>query len=352
MLSVLQIGQSNAVGLGIGGLLGPALDCRVQAWNNENTTVERKRGTSFVTPVLGTKPLNHTGAYQNAGVWFASKLAKLTQQNVKFMLVAKGATGIEAYDERTANPFLLNEVFANWAASNSPPADFLIHCGHENNRFDTLAAYSNKQDQVIASLLAHGVISAATVIVLTGLAEREADHKALNDNVLRPYCAARGYAYASSSELPQQVYPDLSHFTGRAYVQMGLDRIFEALPAGAVPCAPLPPELAHYGVTANGEYWIYTDGRKVVEWMPVLEWVYPHSLYTKWDYPIKFNNTPCITHSLSSMQSVAMDIAKVGGSNFMLDNFNSTWAQIRLQSNSLFTAGTEKMGVILRATEN
>lgn len=350
MLSVLQLGQSNAVGLGLGGMLSSAISSRVFAWNNENTSVARKAGTAFIKPVLGSKPLNATDAYQNAGVWFCSKLSKLTGQDVNFMLVAKGATGIEAYDDRTSSPFLFNETCANWKSSGMGPADFLIHSGHENNRGDSFAAYAEKQDHVIARLIEECVISSSTVIVITGLAEGQADHKALNDNVLKPYCALRGYCYARSDGLAQQPLPDLSHFVGQSYVEMGMDRIFEALPPCSFVQAKLAEGLLQYGVTSSGEFWERSDGFKTVRWMPILERAYTHSLYRLWTFPIRFVSAPYIYHTVSSMQSREMSVSKIGGSFFMVDGFNNSWAQLRLQSDNLYTNGGEKIGLVLEAS--
>lgn len=348
-LKVLQLGQSNAVGLGLGGTLTTSLDYRVRAWNNENTSVARKVGTKFIKPLIGNYPLNANDSYQNSGIWFSSKLAKLSGNSVQFMLVAKGGTPLDAYDNRSSNPFLFNEIVLNWGMSGIGAVDFLIHCGHESNRFDNAMVYSEKQDHIFSTLKSLGVIGPSTIVMITGLAERESDHKYLNDNVLKPYCQLRGYYYVSTTGLEQQPLPDLSHFTGSSYIKLGMDRMFESIPQTCFSRESLAEDIQEYGVTASGEYWAYKNGHKRILWTPILEWTFPHSLFTKWDYPIQFNDTPSISYTLCSMQSKDMTPSKIGGSIFMLDNVNNAWAQIRLQSDNLYTSGNEKIGAMLEA---
>lgn len=397
---ILMLGQSNAVGLGQGGYLGNQIDSRVQAWDNENSTVSRTAGTQYISPSLGNHPLNATASkfYQNMGVWFCSRLAKELREDINFMLVAKGGTGIEAYDNRETNPFLWNEVINNWGTvAGNPAADVLIHCGHEANRTDIYSTYKAKQDYVISELTTAGIIDGNTVIIITGLAEDTTDHKDFNDNVLRPYCNnTAGANYVETVGLAQW---DASHFTGAALCELGFERIWQASGYDAASTTPdtlyaqveddlqveslldisgvgiankdvtTPPvfngdrgasnlltapmiaggAVVESGVNENGEYIRFENGWQICTHGAMMERFNGSILFYDWTFPAGFLNAPYPSASADASNELGMSIAKWAGSFLNLKLVNNSLVKTRMYSNNLYTGGDEQVGVILTA---
>lgn len=223
-IRVFCSGQSNALGRGTGGPAFSGVSSSVRVWNNVNPL--GANGTAFVSVVAaraaGTFELTDTN---NHAVWFCDQLARTQFDTVDLTLVALGGASIAHFLPTEATFPMLAECQAVWTATGQAPADvFLWHQGEADTAL-TPAAYSAAFEQLVANLIARGVISATTLIILIGTAESSAVRVNFNRDVLQVLARSPRRAYAHSSGMTTS---DNSHFSGRDLAAMGLRRIYAA----------------------------------------------------------------------------------------------------------------------------
>lgn len=216
-LTVLHLGQSNAVGRGPGGLPFSAVSGAVSAWNNGRDF--GAAGSQFVAPVESSGPYDASGD-NNCGVWLCEHLAQRSGDAVRHVLVAKGSVPIDQWliggveDGWTA-------LAATWAAIDAVDpgvvADVFVWQGGESNDVDTAVQYASKFNDLILRLTGGGVIDADTRILLMPIAKASAVHIDAQHASIAGTLGRGAYvtAWGSMSTF------DGVHWTGTSLVELG-----------------------------------------------------------------------------------------------------------------------------------
>ena len=225
-IKVLAMGQSNMVGIDSSNVPDFAtVSASARFWNNVNPL--GANGTAFVSATAartaGAFPLPDRN---NMPVWFADKLARATFTAVDTVVVARQGSPISYWSPSEATFPLYAEAVAVWGATGQGPADVLMWHQGENDVTDgTTATYIANFEQMVSNLIAAGVLSANTLILLGGIAEQTLERTAFNKTCLLPLAGKRGWAYASSYGL---TVIDGVHFNSASLTDLGARRYFSA----------------------------------------------------------------------------------------------------------------------------
>lgn len=212
------------LGRGTGGPSLSGVSSNVRVWNNVNPI--GANGTAFVTASAAqtARTFERTDC-NNHAVWFCDKLARTQFDSVDLTLVALGGASISMWSPSEATYPLLQESIAVWGATGQTPADvFLWHQGEADTELE-VEVYADAFEAMVANLIAGGVLSDETIILLAGTAEETAARVAFNKSVLLPLAARPSRAYAHSYGLPTT---DGHHFTGDGLNAFGARRYFSA----------------------------------------------------------------------------------------------------------------------------
>ncbi len=215
-LTILAMGQSNAIGNQGGGLGGPFAD--VTVWNNTNDLETLTAlGSSWIAPVLGAVPFNTAaGPINNMMAHAAKVIAKVARRPVRMVLVANGGQSIDKWvNAANVKGAIYNRMRAILTAAGiSTPVDvFLWHQGEADN--GTPGTYQARWNNLIAALTADGVIDAGTAIAL---GETAIQYTAINP-VLKTIADAD--ARAGLARLSNLGTADSTHFRGAGLVIAG-----------------------------------------------------------------------------------------------------------------------------------
>lgn len=214
MITVLAMGQSNAVGWGSGGVWG--IPPSVTVWNCAGNSDAGFVGNAFVAPVYGAAPF--TAGHNNMMVHACRYLATELGEDVQLILVAYGGQPIQQWSEGP----MYGRMEAVLAAAGVDCVDaFLWHQGEANT--PTHATYAAAWNTLLGKMTADGVIDADSPIVIGELANQPT---APNMNaVLRSIANASDRIaladIACFTANDQSV--DFSHFNGPSLVRAGLE---------------------------------------------------------------------------------------------------------------------------------
>lgn len=225
MLKVLLSGQSNGLGSNDGGPRTDTVSPLVQVWNNSNPLGQN--GTAFIAPVKGADPFNIINAATNGendclGLWFCQRAAEELNDDIRLVIVAQGATAIEAWvTSDDASAPMYDEIAAVATASGMKPFDvFLWHQG-EGNLGTADATYDAYFAELVTALRTDGILSASGIVIMGGVADGTTQRDDFN-------AARRAYAesealvgFASASGLETS---DGTHFIGQHLHELGYER--------------------------------------------------------------------------------------------------------------------------------
>jgi hypothetical protein len=219
-VTFLVSGQSNAIGVAVGGFFDAAPTLHV--WDNASLLLdslpadyELNLGTQFIVPVLGSPPFRDNGA-NNSFVAFGARLSRLIGQTVRLLIVPRGGTSIDLWSTTTTRGPMYTRMAAVMAAAGVTSVDgFLWHQGESDEA--TAGTYQARFSQLISFLQTDGYLTATTPIVVGTLSPTCPNMNA----VLRSLPAAfpGNLGVAEISDLPFE--PDQLHLTGPAIVDAG-----------------------------------------------------------------------------------------------------------------------------------
>ncbi|TCU25278.1 sialate O-acetylesterase [Rhizobium laguerreae] len=166
-LTILAMGQSNALGNQAGGLTTPFAN--VTVWNNQNDIETLANlGTAFIAPVLGAVPFNTAaGPINNMMVHAAKVIAKIAGRPVRLVLVAEGGVSIDKWINaaNVKGPLYTRMQAVLAAAGISSPVDVVLwHQGEADNA--SSGTYQTRWNNLVTALTTDGVINAGTAIAV------------------------------------------------------------------------------------------------------------------------------------------------------------------------------------------
>lgn len=218
-LTILASGQSNMCGRGIGGPSPLTADSRVQVWNNVNELVSD--GTAFISvPDFANPPWYHGGA-NNLALWFADAAARELGEDVKLVLVCKGAQPISLWRSDGEMYLAIKRIYQ---LTGLPPADvFLWHQG-ESNSTTAQCTYKLEFLNLLSRLRADGILAYNAPTIVGELRKASASDTSA---ALRQLATAHpDILFADADGIPDF---DGTHFTGQGLYEFGL-RYWEKYP--------------------------------------------------------------------------------------------------------------------------
>jgi hypothetical protein len=293
-IKIIASGQSNMSGVGLNGMPSQYIDRRVLIWNNANPL--GANGSAFVVPVFGANPFYYPGGikYNNLAAWFAHRIAREYQEDVRLVLVTENGASIKRWTlSDDASAPAADEMIAVWGATGlGAPADFYLwHQGEADYGTLNYATYKAYFDEKLSRLALAGVIDANTKIIIGGVAEIHSTAIAWNTNVLQQVAAnTANVFYASSVNCPLS---DAVHFSGASLYRLGFERYWDAVqPSLTLPVPDYGIEWA--GGNGNGEWVRYNDGRMIQDHIIELKYLNSTTLTGNWQFPHYFIYTPKI----------------------------------------------------------
>ena len=213
------------LGRGTGGPSFAGVSSDVRVWNNINPL--GANGSAFVTAsaaqAAGVFELTNRN---NMAVWLCDKLARTQLDTVDLTLVALGGGQISYWAPGEVTWPMLNECTSVWAATSQGPADvFFWHQG-EADLATAPSSYRSQFEALLTNLIAAGVISASTIILLGGIAENTAQKISFNRDCLFPLSERPLRAYVNSYGLV--TVGDAFHFSGPDLAAFGYRRAFSS----------------------------------------------------------------------------------------------------------------------------
>jgi hypothetical protein len=224
-IKVFCSGQSNALGRGTLATDWSDVSSDVRVWNNVNPL--GANGTAFVT----ASAAQAAGTFENtdrdnAVVWLCHALANTLFDTVDLTLVARGGSAIALWDPAEVTFPMLDECVDVWTATGQGPADIFVWMHGEGDHASTPhATYMAAFADLVDNLIAAGVLSANTVILMNGIAASDADRLAFNEGVVLPITASGSRGFATSTALSTT---DGTHFTGESLYALGTVRLLAA----------------------------------------------------------------------------------------------------------------------------
>lgn len=226
MIRIFASGQSNMVGRATDGPDWDLIDDRVTVWNNVNPL--GSIGTAFSTPI--TARANGTFDFtnrNNLGVWFADRMARELDDDVRLVMAARGATAIESWAEGETEIPMLENCIDVWAASTAgDPAVADVFIWHQGEGNLSTPDYPAKFTTLLANLEAGGVIGPNTLVIVGGLSEDNINRRNFNVNVLsKLHNSDSRIVFARSTGLHSY---DGTHFDGKSLYRFGSERYYHA----------------------------------------------------------------------------------------------------------------------------
>lgn len=228
MITLLAMGQSNAVGRGDGGVT-TALP-GVTVWNNANDiNTLGSLGSAFVTPDINAAPF--VGGKNNMFLHMANNLKRYTGQDVRLILVAMGAQEISAWAGATGTEGpMYDRMQAVLAASGiTDPVDIFAWHQGENDNPSGSGTYATKFGHLLSNLQSDGIITASTPVVIGELVPQYTNMNPVLHSI------AANAARIEIARITALSNFDNVHFTGAAMPEAGL-RYVQAL--SRIPSTP------------------------------------------------------------------------------------------------------------------
>lgn len=223
MITILFSGQSNCVGYGSGGSWD--ISPLVTVWNNETNRIDLEGlGNAWVTPDRSANPF-YNGC-NNQGIQAANYLAKLTGQQVRLIIVARGGESIKQWHNSLVTGPMYTRLRAILALADVESVDWLLW--NQGSADNNLAAYyAAKWDALIAQLTSDGIVNASTPLVVS---ETSYLTPAINAALRSIAAADPRCGFAPIGTLPTF---DEVHFTGAALVRAGWESVYALKKTGS-----------------------------------------------------------------------------------------------------------------------
>lgn len=246
-LTILAMGQSNAVGTGTGGAW--SIPNTVTVWNcaADSSATNAGLGNSFVAATRGSAPFHSSGG-NNLFVHAARYLAAELGVNIRLILVARSGFAISNWAANGSMYLRMKAVLA--AASVTKVDAFLWHQGEAD--FGATGAYTTAWNTLLTNMTSDGYIDASTPIVLGELIVQSAS--GTMNGILRAIAdASDRVALADIACFPMISPADNFHFTGPSLVRAGLEYARELMKLpGAFNHTPAETDYPY--VTAAGAF--------------------------------------------------------------------------------------------------
>jgi hypothetical protein len=216
-LTILASGQSNMCGRGTGGPSALTADSRVLVWNNANELIND--GNAFISvPDFGNPPW-HSGGANNLALWFAHKAASEMEQEVRLVLVCRGARSLETWG---AGQEMYEAMERIYLSTGEPPADvFLWHQG-ESDIDESACWYKTKFLNLLSRMRADGLLKYDAPAIVGTIAE-DGDDLSLeiefNSNLYDLATAHPDILFVNADGLGLH---DTKHFSGWSLYQLGI----------------------------------------------------------------------------------------------------------------------------------
>lgn len=242
MITILFSGQSNCVGYGMGGAWD--ISPLVKVWNNETNRIDLEGlGNAWVTPDRNAAPFFEGS--NNQGVQAANYLARMTGQQVRLIIVARGGESIKQWHNSIVTGPMYARLKAILEAANVFNVDwFLWNQGSADNGYAPY--YAAKWNALIAQMQADGIVWPFTPLVVSETAYGTPEINA----VLRQISADDSRCgFASIGTLPTG---DGVHFTGLGLVRAGWESVY-ALKKTGTPLYPYCQDGGYVAASGAGE---------------------------------------------------------------------------------------------------
>lgn len=207
-------GQSNMEGCGIGGDFS-TVSPLVKFWNNKMGLNDLTQlGNAWVTPDIDANPFHY--GHNCLAVWAADAIARETGEEVRAVIVAKGAQGIgEWYDGATGPMFDRSVAVLNAAGVTVLNGLFWQQGEHDNTMLPS--TYSNRFAGVTRNYRNLGFINFTTPVVL---GEATASFAGTNANLAACVTLDKRTALVPSKRLPVRTQ-DGVHFVSESLTRLG-----------------------------------------------------------------------------------------------------------------------------------
>lgn len=248
MLTILAMGQSNALGFGTGGVWG--IPASVTVWNCAGNGNSGSVGNAFVAPVMGAAPF--FPGKNNMMVHACRYLAAELNQNVRLILVSYGGQPISEWSA-VNGPMYTRMKNVLTAANVSSVDAFLWHQGEANT--PTYATYEAAWATLIGKMTSDGYINASTPIVIGDLACQPTSPNM--NAVLRGLAEASARVSIADISCFQtnDMVVDIAHFNGISLVRAGLEYARELMKLpGAFNYTPSETDYPYVTAAGNTLY--------------------------------------------------------------------------------------------------
>lgn len=206
-------GQSNCVGRGAGG--STSISSLVKVWNNKNERDDLNYlGSGWVTPDLDSDPF--VNGRNNMMLHFANQVALDTGEQVRLVIVAKGALDIAEWYSASQTQAMYNRLRAVLNQANVSALDaFLWHQG-ESDGSTNAQTYIGRFGSIMSSLRSEGFIGYGTPVLVGETASGQTINATLN-------YMAKLSPYLDCANLDGLATTDGTHFTGSSLVAAGAE---------------------------------------------------------------------------------------------------------------------------------
>lgn len=208
-------GQSNMEGCGYGGDFS-TVSPLVKFWNNKQSLTDLTQlGNAWVTPDIDEDPFHY--AHNSLAVWAADAIARETGEEVRAIIVAKGAQGIEEWYRGTVGPMFDRSIAILNAAGVTALDGFFWQQGEHDNGMAP-SDYAGCFSGVLRNYRTRGFISYSTPPVVLG--EATASYTGTNANLAACLPLDKRTALVPSKRLPVRA-EDGVHFVSASLTRLG-----------------------------------------------------------------------------------------------------------------------------------
>lgn len=217
MITVLAMGQSNAVGRNTGGR--QAFSSLLTCWNNENDidSASVNLGSAFVAADIGQFPFDD--GCNNLMIQTCNLLARATGENVRVILVAMGGKPIASWATSSgAAGAMYTRTEAVLAAAGVSSVDLVLwQQGVTDDNAGTTGTYVASWGHLLSNLQSDGYITSTTPIVV-GLEAK--DYKTVNSILVSISNADSRVGLAKIAGFGTD---DGTHFLGEECINIGME---------------------------------------------------------------------------------------------------------------------------------
>lgn len=214
MITILAMGQSNALGNQPGGAPFPTSGVEVWDCRNDIDTAA-DLGSAWVVPQMGQYPFNTGGQINNMMVHAANWAHETSGEDVRLILVAMGSQSIDKWTNSSGTRgalYIRMQAVLSAASITDQVDNFLWHQGEADN--GTSGTYAGRFGLFIDNLETDGIIGCATHVCIGETSPASANILP----VIRALASAK-VKVAHLSLLPTAA--DNIHFTGASLSEAG-----------------------------------------------------------------------------------------------------------------------------------